>query len=411
MARILILIGGPLWTNPRTQKEADVLADIGHEVSVGGVWFDSLSESRDRAIYAGKPWTFRPILDFRPRTLRGRIKNIQVRARTRAARELFKRLGLVLPAIHGYGHSEMLATALKLEAELTIVHSEAGLWVGDRLLDRNMNVGADFEDWFSEDLAGHDRALKPITRIKELERRHVRECAYLVTTSNALAKALAAEYESRTPATVYNVFPPDSTRGATKPGRDRVSSEQVSLHWFSQTIGPGRGLELLFESLRRVEVPCEIHLRGAVTAQVKAALQSQIPPGWRDRIYFHGTVSNEELPRRIAEHDVGLALESSTTRSRDLTITNKLFQYMQGGLAVIATATAGQREVFSAAPGIGMLVHEGNASELAGAITALVSDRTLLMKIRETAREHFNHRFSWAEQRAAIVGEVSRALA
>ena len=84
---------------------------------------------------------------------------------------------------------------------------------------------------------------------------------------------------------------------------------------------------------------------------------------------------------------------------------------MQGGLAVIATATSGQREVFSAAPGIGMLVHESNTSDLAAAITALVSDKALLTRTKEKAREHFNHRFSWSEQRAAIVGELSRALA
>jgi len=410
LAKILILIGGPLWTNPRAQKEAGVLADGGHEVTVGGVWLDSLSESRDRVICADKRWTFRPILDFRPDSVRRRIKNIQVRARMRGARELFKRLGVVLPAIHGYGHSEMLRVALQLQAELTIVHSEAGLWVGDRLLDRKMKVGADFEDWFSEDLPPDVRALKPIARIKELERRHLRECGYLVTTSNALADALAAEYESRTPATVYNVFPPEPTAQPAETARDRASDEQVSLHWFSQTIGPGRGLELLLDSLRYVKVSCEIHLRGAVTAPVKGDLQARIPAGWRDRIHFHGTVSNDELPRRIAEHDIGLALESSAIRSRDLTITNKLFQYLQGGLAVIATATAGQREVFAMAPEIGKLVREDNAPELAAAITSLVSDRTLLMKTKDRSREHFEHQFSWMDQRAAIVGEVSRVL-
>ncbi len=47
MAKILILIGGHLRTAPRPQKEAETLANAGHEVTVRGFWFDpKLTQAR-----------------------------------------------------------------------------------------------------------------------------------------------------------------------------------------------------------------------------------------------------------------------------------------------------------------------------------------------------------------------------
>ena len=48
---------------------------------------------------------------------------------------------------------------------------------------------------------------------------------------------------------------------------------------------------------------------------------------------------------RIAEHDIGFAGEQNYCRSRDLTVTNKILHYLLGGLAVIASDTAGQRQI------------------------------------------------------------------
>jgi hypothetical protein len=48
MAKILILIGGHLCNAPRPQKEADTLAQAGHDVTVAGFWFDPEFVKRDR---------------------------------------------------------------------------------------------------------------------------------------------------------------------------------------------------------------------------------------------------------------------------------------------------------------------------------------------------------------------------
>ncbi|MFN7716429.1 MAG: glycosyl transferase family 1, partial [Pseudanabaenaceae cyanobacterium] len=179
MARILILIGAHLSTAPRPQKEAAALAAAGHDVTVGGFWFNSVQVARDWLILATAPYQFQPIVDFQPDAPKGvplqrrwinRWTNLSVRLRTRLARELFKRFGICTPNLMGILPQAMLKYARQFKADLTIVHSEAGLWVGSKLLAEGFRVGVDFEDWFSEDLLPEAQRERPINVIKSLEK-------------------------------------------------------------------------------------------------------------------------------------------------------------------------------------------------------------------------------------------------
>jgi glycosyltransferase involved in cell wall biosynthesis len=403
MAKILILIGAHLCTAPRPQKEAETLANAGHDVTVAGFWFDPELVKRDRQLASNKKWRFEPIIDFQPTQ---KLKNLGIRLQGRLAKELFQRFGIFSPALLGYGAFSMLKFARKAKADLTIVHSEAGLWVGNRLLDEGLRVGVDFEDWFSQDLVSSARKTRPIAHLEALERRLARDCNYCLTTSYALASALAQTYQVCKPTVIYNTFPwaertqintekPNGT--STRILRDRQNPNLPSLHWFSQTIGPGRGLEILFQALPHLKTPVEIHLRGNYPESFREWLEPQIPDAWRNRLFIHPTVSNSELLFHIAEHDIGLALETTDIVSRNLTVTNKLFQYLQAGLAVVATDTMGQREIFSIRPTIGRLIPDKNPLALAKALEDLLQT-DILSIAKADAIKAAKENFCWEKQ-------------
>ncbi|WOD41520.1 glycosyltransferase [Nodosilinea sp. E11] len=406
MARILILIGGHCCTAPRPQKEADTLAAAGHEVTVAGVWFDPELVRRDQDLLKDRAWTFCPVLDFRP----GRPSRPGVRLQANLARRLFGRFGMATPALLGYGARPMLRFAQTYRADLTLVHSEAGLWVGQRLWHQGYAVGVDFEDWFSQDLLPSARQQRPTRWIAELEADLLHHCDYRLTTSQAMANAIAHHYQVPPPTVVYNVFPQEDLPSSTAERSAGLGSRPVRLHWFSQTIGPGRGLELLFTALAQLTVDVEVHLRGHCSAQTQRWLVQQLPPGWVDRVYLHPTVPNHELAACIAKNDIGLALELSDPPSRDLTVTNKLFQYLQAGLAVIATDTAGQREVFEQAPAIGHLVAAGDAIAIAHAIEDLVRNPAQLQAAQAAARTAAQTRFCWEVEEKTLLSAAEIAL-
>ena len=112
-----------------------------------------------------------------------------------------------------------------------------------------------------------------------------------------------------------------------------------SIHWYSQTIGPGRGLEDLLAALPHLEHVAEVHLRGQPVVDFNAWLSVRVPQAWRHRVFVHSLVPNEQLLSRIAEHDIGFAGEMKYCKSRDLTITNKILHYLLAGLAVVASDT------------------------------------------------------------------------
>lgn len=406
MANILILIGGHLCTAPRPQKEAEALAKVGHNVTVRGVWFEPLLAEQDLNVISQKKYSFEPIVDIR----QGSLSNIRERIESRMARELFQRVGFFSAPLLGYGARVMLKVALKTRADLTIVHSELGLWVGARLLNAGYKVGVDFEDWFSEDWSQAARKQRPTSHSKTLESRLARDCRYCLTTSSALAGAMSEAYHVSRPLAVYNVFPFSERMGIDNKLKDRMSNAIPSIHWFSQTIGPGRGLEVLMKALPLTSVPFEVHIRGNYPDSAKRLLESQMPFEWRNRVFIHKTVSNDELLSRIAEHDIGLALEQTEIPSRNLSVTNKFFQYMQAGLAIIATETAGQREVFSQNPQIGRLIPPNDPVALAEALNDLLSSPERLASAKREALRASEEKFCWEKQENVLLDAADLAL-
>ena len=407
MAKILILIGAHLSTAPRPQKEAETLAKAGHEVIVRGFWFEPELAKRDRLLRQEKLWRFEPIIDFQPHN---RWQNFQVRLQGKIARERYKRFQNFSPALLGYGAKAMLKVARQTRADLTIVHSEAGLWVGNQLLNDGFRVGVDFEDWFSEDLLSEARVTRPIKQLKQYEARLVRECQYCLTTSNVMAEAMSQAYNAPKPIVIYNTFPKAEREHIDGEIRDRKNRALPSLHWFSQTIGAGRGLETLFSALNHLQTPVEIHLRGNYPEGARQLLEPLIPSQWRKHIFIHPTVPNHELLSRIAEHDIGLALEQTDTHSRNFTVTNKLFQYLQGGLTVVATDTLGQKEVLSESRTLGNLIPHNNSIALAETLETLLQNNVKLHQAKNDAWKIFQEKFCWEYQENILLEQLEQSL-
>ncbi len=407
MAKILILIGGHLCTAPRPQKEAETLANAGHDVTVRGFWFDPELVKRDRLLMVNKKWRFEPIIDFQPTH---RLNNWKIRLQSRFAKEQFQRFGTFSPGLLGYGAKAMLKAARQARADLTIVHSEAGLWVGNRLLDEGFRVGVDIEDWFSEDLLPEARTARPIAQLKTLESRLARDCTYCLTTSHALAEALAEAYQAPKPTVIYNAFPWVERSQIDHQKQDRCNTNLPSLHWFSQTIGPGRGLETLFQALPHLTAQVEIHLRGNYPESARQWLEPLVPSEWRDRLFIHPTVPNAELLSRISEHDIGLALEIPYCFNKQFTASNKLFQYLQAGLAVIATDTAGQREILSQWSAIGRLIPSNDPLALAQALEDLLQTPDKLAVAKAAALQAAKEQFCWEQQAEILLQAAELAL-
>lgn len=406
MAHIAIVTGAHLCRNPRVVKEATALHEAGHRVTVLGPATDERLSELDAALVREGGFEHRVVVDIRP----GSAERTRHRLVRRLATEAGARLGWERPEALGYGMRATLAAARDLAADLTIGHQEVGTWVVAKLMDDGFAVGADIEDWYSEDLLPEARVGRPLGVLRQCEGQLIRRGRHVTTTSEALADALAEAYDGPTPTVIYNAFPWAERADLDDVRRDRKDTSRPSLHWVSQTIGPGRGLETLCAALQRVKQPIDVHLRGRASDADLQWLRDLFPEDRGHRLHVHDLVPPQELLGRIAEHDIGLALEDYDPPSRNLTVTNKILHYLVAGLAVVATDTAGQQEVAAYAPEAVLLCRGNDAASLAAQIEALVREPGDLERAKEAALAAAQERFSWERQAPTLVASVEDAL-
>lgn len=409
-AKILIVSGFEITANPRVVKEADALAEAGHQVTVLGAIHSAESKVRIDDMLRGRDWSHIAVFDQTDVRNMHRVAQNLARVRSRFSRKMNRQFGWeshrqISPVV-----DNLTRVALKGSADLTILHLEPALWAGIKLLEAGRRVAIDFEDWYSEDLLPADRAGRPLKLLRACEKRILQQAAYATTTSESLASALANANMCHLPTVVYNSFPIEGRKTIDRKQRDRADFRLPSVTWFSQTIGPGRGLEELVAAMGLVKTPFQLHIRGTPRPGIEKKLRAieNRPEG--SRIYFHRQVPQKELISRLAEHDVGYCGELSNCASRDLTITNKMFEYMRAGLAIIATDTKGQSEVKSKAGDAVRIFSQNDTNALALELEELISNPSRLAKAKMASARALEEHFDWGNSKQRMQELVAIAV-
>ena len=410
-ARVVLLSGNSLSYNPRVLKAAGALARAGHDVTVLGAWRDADLKAQDQRVLQNAPFRFVPVLDATQPNWRDTAAQFVRRVRRKAAHLVHQVSGRESPAQLGSAVTALLAHANAIAADLYVAHSEPALYAAWQLMRAGRRVGVDMEDWFSEDLLPQARKSRPLKLLRFLESELLRGGAYASCPSRAMSEALAAAYGGNAPVVIYNAFARAERPTRAGARQDRRDPALPSIAWYSQTLGPGRGIEDLIAALPLLNGKAELHLRGRATPGMEAWIGSRLPVAWRQHVFVHPLAANDELASRIGEHDIGFAGEVPYCRSRDLTVTNKILHYLLGGLAVVASATAGQREVAVQAPGAVALYEPGNARALATVLDDLLQSPEKLGSAKLAALQAAQQTFSWEKQEPVLRDAVSAALA
>ena len=385
--KICIFTQSPLSGAPRVVKEANVYANNGFDVTVYALWITESGVEKDKTLIDSKIH-FKPGIDLRSNSL----KTKYIRLQRRFGRELVKYTKIETLAALGYDFNNYYKKLRAEQADLYIGHEEMSMALSKKLIESKETVAFDFEDWHSKDLLPQDRVYRPLRLLESLEAYLLRHTTYCYTTSDAMGKAMASYYNTEVPSTIYNAFSIKARTQMDGLYKDKKDKTALSLYWFSQVISEGRGLELLFEALPFTTSPFELHLRGAITQEYRATIENVIPK--HVTLYIHDLVPMEELVSRIAEHDLGLAFEETHPESRNYTITNKVFHYLQSGIAILATETAGQMEVADKSDRALRIV-ERNPKILGNEINNILEDSQRLKFMKSSSKLACENYFSF----------------
>lgn len=378
--------------NPRLVREADALAQAGHQVRVVAPLFNPALVEKDRALMADRRWRLERV-DLLPRP-GARFRSLWIRGRRRLAHEIANCFPMAALAEHGYALAlaEMRELAAREPADWFIAHTQAALPAAAAAAARwNARLGFDCED-----LLAHAPS-EPRALLRKIEAKYLPRCAYVSTASPLMAEQLVRDHRISLPVVLYNVFPLELADGMLVP-RERRADAVLRLHWFGQTIGPGRGLEDAAAALAHLPGEVELHLRGNPAAGYREKLEA-LAGGERHRLFFLPPLEHDEVIRAMEPFDVGLALERADDGNYSRTVTNKLFSYLLAGLAVAASDTPGQRQVMSQIPAAGLLYPAGDAGALAEGLRSWIRDRQSLRAAQQASWDAARARFCWDRER------------
>lgn len=401
--RVCLITPGHIASTPRLVKEADTLAAAGYDVHVVAGRHFAPVKPFDDTLLAAAPWQYHPVEPGpRPAALLRKIVH-------RAARS-FARRGSPSPTLAAVAQHEnslrLAAAAARLDAKLYHGHCLAGLAAAGMASERRRALlGFDAEDFHRGETSAQATA-----HAVALEQHWLPRCRHRTAAAPLIAQAYSDACRIPAPDVILNVFP--LAEGPPKPVEaGPISAESPArLHWFSQTIGPGRGLEEMIAILGHMRVPAELHLRGFVAPDYRTHLETLAAMRRVRPLQFLPSVPPRALAALAASSHLGLSLELPFPPNHDLCLANKIFLYLLAGIPQLLSPTRGQTAIASELNEAAILIDFAHPAASASRVDALLADPNRLQRARSCAWHLARQRFCWDQEQAKFLAAVERML-
>lgn len=369
-----MLLLNPYTHDTRVEKEAATLRGAGYRVTVLALADEGLpiQEVRDgiRVHRVRRPlWP--PILRF-------------FLLRRRFARAL---RGLRPEIIHAHD-TETLDVAIGIGAELgaPVVYDGHELWL-ERVRRERSAAYSLLARWY----------------YRRVERRFLARADAWITVSTPIARHLEKAYGLPRVAVVPN-YPDRQSEIQPRelrrlPGAERIP-EDAPVVLYVGNATEGRGIEELVAAVARVPA-AHLALLGA-SAHADLVSRESRRHGITDRVHAIPRVPSGEVVAYAASATVGVSPVPPTSLSYEYSLPNKLFQYMQAGLPVVASDFPQVREVVVAS-GAGITVDVRNVRALAEAIRVYVDDADRRTQDGARGREAVDDRYNWSTSAEALL--------
>lgn len=408
--RVCLITSGHLATDPRLVKEADALSGAGWKVHIIATQFATWAVDFDKD-FDDKPWRIAVKIRFGP------FAPLAIRMYHWCGSRLGRAavtIGLHCPWIVERAWHEvtprLVAAAKRVPADLYIAHLPTALPAAAAAARRHKaRYAFDAEDFHCGDPPeGVDYALqRKMTGL--IEARYLPGCSFVTAASPGIAKAYATTYGIAEPAVLHNVFPLDCA--PKLPTAHGTAAHRPSLYWFSQTIGPNRGLECAVNAIALSHVRPHLYLRGnpaiGYCERLRAAANRA---GVLDRVHILPPEPPSTMVRLAVTYDLGLAGEIGETPNRKIALTNKLFTYLLAGVPVLLSAIPAHQNIATELGIAASLYAIDDAESLADAIDFYLTSPARLAAARHAAFALGQRRFNWDRESATFLQLAEGAI-
>lgn len=404
---ICLVTSGQPSANPRMVKEAKTLCAAGYRVTVIYCPISAWAQPFDEKLFqefpqinwvsVGSHFRRQPLKYFYARLRRkgywwtakyfGAIMNIQERA-------------LVLFS------QELSTQACKVKADLYIGHNLGALPAVIKAAKKYNALSCfDFEDYHRGEY--HNQAFET-TLIKAVEERFAPILSMATTASPLITEAYKTLFPNLNIQTINNCFP---LAYAVRP-MPQKSIFPLKLFWFSQHLGPNRGLEHVIAAMGLIpDAQIELTLLASSSAELKnyfielaknAGLNSE-------QIKFMEPVNEQKIVDFAASCHIGLALDPPLVENRERSLTNKIFMYLLASNAIIYSNTKAHLRFLSEYGNNGFMVESGKIEALAEILKTYQSQPELLSE-HQTKSMEIAQKLNWENEKKKLLCLIKEAL-
>ena len=178
------------------------------------------------------------------------------------------------------------------------------------------------------------------------------------------------------------MYPFDS--GQTNTLRNKLKPTNLPKLVFSGNLTRYRNVDTLLKALAQTP---NIHLKIQGCGPEKRNLEKlTCSLKLQDRVKFLPPVSFDQLHESLSDEDVGLSLLTSDSKQTDAALPNKVFDYLDAGLALVAFKTSALA-TFDSIKDFAELVEPQTVEALAQALQKLCDNPERLLQMKQAARE------------------------
>ena len=401
MKHVTFITTGQPTTNPRLVKEVETLIMLGYQVKVIYCFYQSWAQKFDHEIIDKNPGVY---IFCGGNPASSKLSYYKTRIRQKISKYLsgFTKLGHVYENAVSRTHAAALSIAKKIKTDIYIAHNLGALPTAVLAAKySDAKVGYDAEDMHSGfgDPEGTDSRLN-----KYIEEKYFPLTDYFTAASPSIAKEYKRLYPYLSPVVINNVFVKNTIPFKSA----KLHKPATKLFWLSQTIGTNRGIEDVVNAMHLLnDGTLELHLLGNLPdGNFKVFIENQAPL----KIHIHPPVSSTEIEGFASQFDIGLAMETAYCLNNDIALSNKIFTYIQSGLAVIASDTKAQSMFLEQYPGVGKLYKKNDAISMANCLKEYAETPQLLDETRQHNYMLGQNELNWETERQKFVAIVDITL-
>jgi glycosyltransferase involved in cell wall biosynthesis len=384
--KVLVISPIEIFMEPRLRKAATYFSSCGFEVNILTCLRMPSRLNEYEELKKNNPnWKWYEV-DLRKTSLKTRIRWALSRSIYKIYFQLFKHTNIDLSGKNGLLNDAFYTKRL-LNQEFDLVYTNLidMLPLASYYSSKNgSRLIYDSQEFFTGQYSAIDKA--KLKWVSKIELKYIDKCSIVIATTNAMKDALIEKYPNiKNPVRCRNMpllneIPIDYNLEMSNPLK-------IIWHGKSINIYSERGVHLIIQAILEIKYRTDLYLQGSINNNEKEKLIKLInESNSKNKIYLLPPANADQIIHSIKDYDIGFIGEIPTELNQLLTSSNKLFDYIAAGLAILSPTIPGILETTNEFQN-SKNYKEGSIIDLKNSLSELLNNTSLVLDLKFKSKQ------------------------